>query len=235
MKRYKLNKLLGSIFLLVVAPVYALPPPGTMTVSRQIAQKGSDYTIPLTNVSGIRSSPPCYTNPSTGDAPPDIHGAAGPGRLVVVTNTDIGVYNKTDCRMAGFVPLLTLFRGVGIPQYQDLFDPRVIYDQSVGRFFVTVESRHLPPEGTVANTDQYQYFAVSKDSSGSAWRIYRFTLSQGTSFFCKTAPDRFWDYPQAGKSAKRWLITGSNFAPPRPTPEKATLNQRSAQQGLFLQ
>jgi hypothetical protein len=134
---------------------------------------------------------PCSINTKTGFAPPDIHGAAGPSRLVVVTNSDIGVYTKPTCTPAlAQRPLKTLFRaGFTIPASETLFDPRVLYDQSSGRFLVTVESLNS------ANTDQFQYFAVSTSSTASAWRVYRFALSQGTSRFCKLARNSFWDYP----------------------------------------
>ena len=124
---------------------------------------------------------------------------------MVVTNVNIGVYDKAGCTTVSNVGLKTLFGSFGIPTTQTLFDPRVLYDRSVGRFLVTVES------SDESNTDQYQYFAVSKDSTASTWWVYRSTLSKGTSFFCKKAANSFWDYPSAGKNAKRWFITANDF------------------------
>lgn len=153
------------------------------------------------------ASTQCNTNIATGFAPSDIHGAAGPSVLVVVTNVDIGVYNKSTCAIISRVPLKTLFAGFGDIANQTLFDPRVIYDRAAGRFLVTAESR----DNRSGNTDQYQYFAVSTSSAAAAWNRYRFTLSFGTSFFCKRARNSFWDYPSAGKSANRWFITANDF------------------------
>jgi hypothetical protein len=149
----------------------------------------------------------CNTNIATGFAPPDIHGAAGPKVLVVVTNVDIGVYNKSGCAINSRVALKTLFAGFGDIANQTLFDPKVLYDRNKGRFFVTVESR----DNRAGNTDQYQYFAVSTTNGATAWHRYRFTLSSGTSFFCKRAADSFWDYPASGKSLNRWFITANDF------------------------
>jgi hypothetical protein len=149
----------------------------------------------------------CNTNVDTGYAPSDIHGAAGPSVLVVVTNVDIGIYNKSSCAIISRVPLKTLFAGFGDIANQTLFDPKVIYDYEKGRFFVTVESR----DNRSGNTDQYQYFAVSTTSGASAWYRYRFTLSQGTYKFCKRASNSFWDYPAAGKSTNRWFVTANDF------------------------
>lgn len=150
---------------------------------------------------------PCVTNVSTGHAPSDIHGAAGSTVLVVVTNVDIGVYNKANCLIVSRVPLATVFAGFADIGNQRLFDPRVLYDTSSGRFFVTAESR----DARAGNTDQYQYFAVSTSGAASGWSTYRIQLSRGTSFFCKRAADTFWDYPSAGKSGNRWFITANDF------------------------
>ena len=45
----------------------------------------------------------CATNSATGSAPSDIHGAVGTTNIVVVTNVDIGVYNKSTCSSVSFM------------------------------------------------------------------------------------------------------------------------------------
>lgn len=147
----------------------------------------------------------CNTNVATTSAPSDIHGAVGPTRLVVVTNVNVGIFNKTDCTTVSNVGLKTFFGGFSIPATQSLFDPRVLYDRVAGRFLVTAESRDS------GNTDQYQYFAISRDSTAATWWVYRVALSSGTSFFCKKAANSFWDYPSAGKSSARWFIAANDF------------------------
>lgn len=148
----------------------------------------------------------CQTNAAGGYAPSDIHGAAGPTNIITVTNVDIGVYNKSTCAVVSSVTLKTMFSAAySIPTAETLFDPRVLYDPSVSRFFVSVESRNS------GNTDQYQYFAVSQNSSGTSWYLYRFALSQGATRFCKVAVDSFWDYPNAGYSSSRWYLTANDF------------------------
>ena len=112
----------------------------------------------------------CNANIATEFAPSDIHGAVGPSRFVVVTNVDIGVYNRVGCGIVSRVSLKTLFAGFAGIANQTLFDPRVLYDRAAGRFFVTAESRQT-------GTDQYQYFAVSTNSTAAAWNRYRFRLS----------------------------------------------------------
>jgi len=146
----------------------------------------------------------CDTNVATGFAPSDIHGAVGPSYMVVVTNVDIGIYNRTNCALISRVSLKSFFNVTDAAR--TLFDPRVIYDKRVNRFFVTVESRQS------SGNDQYQYFAVSTNSKGTAWYKYNpITLSQGSSFFCKSAASSFWDYPNVGVNLWRWFITANDF------------------------
>ncbi len=158
----------------------------------------------LRSPAGLGISANCATNVATGFAPSDIHGAAGHSRIAVVTNVDIGIYSYA-CAIQSRVPLKTFFAALAPTATETLFDPRVLYDRKIARFFVTVESRDS------ANTNQFQYIAVSKDSSGSSWWVYKFALSSGASRFCKSATNSFWDYPNAGYSANRWYITANDF------------------------
>jgi hypothetical protein len=149
----------------------------------------------------------CQTNSATDYAPSDIHGAVGLVNLVTVTNVDIGVYSKSGCTLISRMPLTALFGAAfTIPSTQTLFDPRVIYDPAVDRFLVTADSDDSN------SSDQYQYFAVSQDGSGTSWWLYAFILSQGTTVrFCKNRISDFWDYPSAGSSSTRWYITANDF------------------------
>jgi len=153
---------------------------------------------------------------ATGFAPSDSHGAVGVTNIVTVKNVTIGVYNKTTCGVvAAEQPLKTFFAPTGVPSTATLFDPRIIWDKWTNRFFMEAESSDS------TNKDQYQYFAVSKDGTGTTWWLYRVTLSQGTSKFCKSATNSFWDYPNIGSSRGvnpatasgqgRWFITANDF------------------------
>jgi hypothetical protein len=147
----------------------------------------------------------CRTNDANGGYPSDIHGAAGPNRLVVVTNTDIGVYAKADCSTLSRVSLKTLYGAAfAIPDTETLFDPRVIFDARAQRFLTTADSL------SSISTDQFQYFAVSKNANATSWWLYRIALSEGPDFFCKGTTTTFWDYPSAGKNDHRWFITAND-------------------------
>ncbi len=145
----------------------------------------------------------CTTNSTVGFAPSDIHGAVGLSNQVVVTNVEIGIFNRSTCALSSKVTLKSFF---GVTNANEtLFDPRVVYDKRTNRFFVTVESR------VTASNDQRQYFAVSTNSTGLAWWKYTISLSSGTSAFCKSAASSFWDYPSVGLNRWRWFITANDF------------------------
>jgi hypothetical protein len=149
----------------------------------------------------------CVTNVATGSAPSDIHGATTPTNLVVVTNVDIGVYNKTTCGIVSRVSLRTFFGAFGIPATQTLFDPRALYDRLNGRCLVLAESRDD------TNTNQFLYIAGSTSSSCTSWNLRRLTLSQVSTgaLFCKLQQNDFYDYPNAGYNIRRLVVTSNNF------------------------
>jgi len=164
--------------------------------------------------------PTCATNSSVGFFPSDIHGAVGTTNMVVVTNVNIGVFNRGTCALVSNDSLKHFFGPVGVSATSTLFDPRVIRDSLTGRFFLSAESREPG-----ANTNQFQYFAVSKDSLGTSWFLYRVTLSNGAAFFCKKAANSFWDYPSNGSSGLRWFITANDFGGGGNTSAALTINK----------
>ena len=52
--------------------------------------------------------------------------------LVVVTNVDIAVYNKTTCSLISRIGLTTFFASGGVVANEVLFNPQVFYDPTVG-------------------------------------------------------------------------------------------------------
>ena len=147
----------------------------------------------------------CNAQAAAGFAPSDSHGAAGGTNIVTVSNVVVQVQNKSTCAIVSSQNLTAFFAPVGVAAGTTLFDPRVVWDRAHSRFFLTAESE------TGSNDDQFQYFAVSQNSLGTSWFLYRITLSQGASRFCKKATTSFWDYPNAGYNRTRWLITANDF------------------------
>jgi hypothetical protein len=185
--------------------------PGAGLPGTAATQRASAQSI-VTGASGG-----CQTNNATEYTPSDIHGAVGQTpwnnsgttvtSFVVVTNVDVGVYSKTDCSLVSRAGLVDLFGATfTIPSSTALYDARVLYDPSVDRFLITADS------SDDFTNDQYQYFAVSKDGSGTSWWTYAFILSQGSTVrWCKNRISDFWDYPSAGSSSTRWYVTANDF------------------------
>ena len=148
----------------------------------------------------------CTTNSADIFTPSDINGAVSPSRIVVVTNDAVGVYRRLDCTTLSRVSLEDFFRTTfSLPQSQGVFDPRVLYDPSIQRFFISAES------ADDFNFDQFQYIAVSTDSNATSWIQYQIVLSKDRNVFCKQRRKGFWDYPSAGYNASRWFITANDF------------------------
>jgi hypothetical protein len=148
----------------------------------------------------------CTTNSADVFTPSDINGAVSPTHIVSVTNDAIGVYRVDGCSTLSRVSLEDFVGSAfTIPDTQEVFDPRVIYDKENGRFVMTAETFDD------INFDQFQYIAVSTDATASAWYIYQIALSEDSTTFCKLAAESFWDYPMLGSGPGRWFITANDF------------------------
>lgn len=149
----------------------------------------------------------CEMNPATGFAPSGVHGAVALSNIIEVTNANLMVRRKSDCALVSSMSLKALFGSFSIPSSETLFDPRVVYDRLANRCIVTVESRNS------GNTNQFLYVASSRDSSCTTWRVIRFVLSRVSpaTLFCKNVASDFYDYPNAGYSNTRLVITSNNF------------------------
>jgi hypothetical protein len=203
-----------------IAPGVNIPRPRTTPATAQQAIEPRGAPVPA---GAVRNAPSvltsCPTNDSTGFGFPDVAGAAGPVNLVVVTNVDIAVYNKTTCNLISRVSLSTFFASGGVVANEVLFNPQVFYDATVGRFFVTAVSC-VPGCPPTAFRDQYQHIAVSQDSGGSPldatrWWIYVPIVIRRASdgmVHCVANTDGVWDNPRAGTingANSRWLIVGN--------------------------
>jgi hypothetical protein len=145
----------------------------------------------------------CVTNSSTGFFPSDIIGAVGPTNLVVTTNVDIFVYNKSTC---GVVASNSLNGFCGALSGEQYFGAQVLWDNTNQRFIVTANSTFN------SGPNQNQCFAVSADSAGLSYSRYNIPIINSPNTFCTTATTDFWDYPHVGSvngTQPRWMITAN--------------------------
>ncbi len=112
--------------------------------------------------------------------PPDTMGAAGPNHLVSFLNSQVGFFTKTGTllnpgvTLSGFwSPLISVNL---LPT--DVFDPKVIYDPSIGRFIAVTLDGRLPADNSyillaVSTTpnpmDNWFTWALRTDNTGATW------------------------------------------------------------------
>lgn len=123
--------------------------------------------------------------------PPDASIAVGPDHLLIVVNSVVQVYDRRgNADPSGPMALSDFFSGM-VDCQPDLFDPKVLYDENEGRFFL----------GADGNGGHY-CFAASDFNNPLSWCKYSFDAIQGSGFF---------DFPQAGVGAEHIFIGANVF------------------------
>jgi hypothetical protein len=135
----------------------------------------------------------------TGFIPPDGGVAAGPVNVVAVVNSTINVYDKNG-NLLSSQSLFNLFSPTGTPASDGPFDPSVIYNPYVGRFFVLAVSEN--DGGARSNF----LIAVSNGSDvASGWGVYALGNNIGGNW-C--------DYPHLGFDAQAMYFSCNMFSFP---------------------
>lgn len=146
--------------------------------------------------------------PSVNDTrwtPGDPSLAVGPNHVVVTVNTRVAIYNKAGVQ-ASNVDLATFFSGMSVAPVS-VFDPRVTYDISTGRYYLIV----LDQSGVNATFPQgmsRMYLAVSRTNDPTGvwdryWWDARYLPAGGGS--------RWMDYPALGFSNDAIILNGNMF------------------------
>lgn len=158
----------------------------------QKAITASAFQGPPTNIStkflGLNQSTAGGYSPGY---PPDTHGAASTTQLVEIVNSKYQVYKRVKTKQTGRT-LQSLFN-VSNPLAEEVFDPRVVFDDFKKRWVMTAA-------GINYNTGQgLLYIAVSKTSDASqSYYTLRFNL--GTDF-----PD----FPMLGMNQNDVFVTAN--------------------------
>jgi hypothetical protein len=144
-------------------------------------------------------------SPATG-TPPDTHIAVGPGsgaagRVVMVTNGHVQIWDKTGSVVASPVLLDTMFSATNF-----CFDPRVIYDEHSGRFFIACL------DGTSISSSLIHIAVSSNDTPNdlsAAWT--QWSASALTTF---TGHKTWADYTNLGADDDSVIVTTNQFDNP---------------------
>lgn len=136
--------------------------------------------------------------------PPDSTGDIGPSQYVVCTNGRIRAYDKTG-GLSGLDTSITVFFS-SVRNGSGVSDPRVRFDRTSNRWFVTAINLQIPSRvmiavsdgPTISSTSSFTFFFFVHDQVGS-------TPNSDT--------NGLFDYPSLGVDANALYIGGNIFAP----------------------
>jgi hypothetical protein len=154
--------------------------------------------------------------------PPDPHGAAGPAHVVSILNSSIRWHTKAGASQVharlGKDPFGNINNSFFEPlnPANDLFDPKILYDQYEGRFVVvTLERQDVQAFGDPVNGSRI-LIAVSDDSDpngpipgdpSSGWRFQAIDAKVNI-----TGADRWADYPGLAVDGDAVYVTANMFS-----------------------
>src|SRR5688572_12350940 len=147
----------------------SLTPPARGVRSRLSLESLEDRTNPAPplqqTIPGITFDEDGANNSGSLHIPPDPYGAAGPAHVVSVVNTSIEFHRTSDGAQQHSQSLRGFF--TSLTPVNDLFDPKVTYDQFENRFLVVALERVL-----TGSTSSRILLAVSDDSDpNGTWRF----------------------------------------------------------------
>lgn len=150
--------------------------------------------------------------------PPDTHhavgaGAGAAGRIVHVTNKGIQIYDKSGSSIAGPTDLDAFLTALGAAGLTGSgvanlsFDPKVLYDQHSGRFFVVILDGRTPNPGGRSNI----HVCTSKSSTPGTLTTTDWSVESASALTFLDGAENWFDYPGIGADATRLVITGNLF------------------------
>ena len=148
--------------------------------------------------------------------PPDTHLAVGTGigaagRLVHVTNRGIQIFDKAGTSVAAALDLDAYLTGLGVTGLSTIgaanlsFDPKVLFDQHSGRFFVVILDSRTP--GVRSNV----HICTSKTATPGTLTTTDWTVESASALTSYGGTNTWFDYPSIGADATRLVVTGNMF------------------------
>jgi dockerin type I repeat protein len=131
-----------------------------------------------------------------GCSPPDPNGAVGPNHVLVISNLDFQIFNKSGTSLFGPAANNTLWSGFGGGcQTRNDGDPVVLYDQLADRWLISQFTAAAPYTQCIA-------VSQTSDPTGSYYR-YSFLVGGG---------NNFGDYPKAAVWPDAYYFSTREFA-----------------------
>ena len=150
--------------------------------------------------------------------PPDTHHAVGTGigaagRVVHVTNSGVRIFDKTGASLAGPLDLDAFLTALGATGLSASgvgnlgFDPKVIFDQHSGRFFIVILDGATPGVGGRSNV----HICTSKTATPGTLTTADWTVETASTLTTFVGGAAWFDYPGIGADATRLVVTGNMF------------------------
>jgi hypothetical protein len=160
----------------------------------------------------------------TGTAPPDTIMAAGPSNIVLAVNFEVAIYTKVGTQVS-VQSLSDLFSAEGQPAQDFIFDPWVVYDPYIERFWLLALSSHDNPNRST------MLLAVSNSSDATAgWS----TFSIDATLNGNDHTDNWCDRDTLGFDTQAIYITCNMFAFPTTGTDFEDSKIRVMTKGQFL-
>ena len=136
--------------------------------------------------------------------PPDPTLAVGPFNLVTATNDNVRIFSKTGVEQPNSPTALGTFLG----STDNTFDPKLLFDQYINRFWLIAVSRNPNPSGASGTRRSRIWVAVSStEDANDPWSVFftdaRMDGSENTDNWC--------DYPQVGIDVAHIYFTCNMF------------------------
>ncbi len=184
-------------------PLSLVDPTGTKTPAATLTFTGMTQTPSLDG--GFTYKPP--------DTPHAVGtGAGSAGRVVHVTNSGVRIFDKTGASVAGPLDLDAFLTALGASGLSGIgsanlgFDPKVIFDQHSGRFFIVILDGRTP--GVRSNVQ----ICISKTATPGTLTTTDWTVETASALTTFAGGAAWFDYPGLGADATRLVVTGNMFS-----------------------
>ncbi|MFL6213183.1 MAG: IPT/TIG domain-containing protein [Blastocatellia bacterium] len=164
-------------------------PAGAFTPSDRLVS--SELTAPPSAPSPAPASSFQALNDDNSRIPPDTHGAVGPNHLMVTLNSQVRIQTKAGATIST-VSLNGFWATFG---HTNVFDPRVLYDPTAGRWiFISLSDWRTATSSLLVGVSQ------TGDPTGN-WNLYDTDIDSANAIFA--------DYPNVGLN-KDWIVVATD-------------------------
>ena len=131
-----------------------------------------------------------------------------------MTNSGLRIFDKTGTSIAGPLDLDAFLTALGATGLSGIgsanlgFDPKVIFDQHSGRFFIVIIDGRTPGAGGRNNVA----ICTSKTATPSTLTTADWTVETASTLTTFSLGDTWFDYPGIGADATRLVVTGNMFS-----------------------